>query len=714
MSYLDQFQKNIVNNDLPSVVSLWQEYCLSDEVDPLEFKGILKHVLESGLKHSFGCYVEQSMMLWEKVQEGDDKLEILKLIIDLQTTNDEQLRKLVVDYLREKFNAEERLEEKLKFVGLIDGKKFQYAVRNFDILNHMKEGNFFIHTGGWGIGEVMEISMLRQQITLEFDFVAGYKELSFINAFKTMVPVSKEHFLARRFGFPEEFEAFARKEPVEVIRLLLKDLGDKTAQEIKDEMCELIIPEADWLKWWQAARVRLKKDPQIVSPKSIKGSFVLLKKELSHAERLVQSMATQPNIDKLIEMIYAFMRDFSSSLKNDEFKQKLITQLKEILVDEEISGGQELQILFILQDLGHDQVSDLDMIIGKIQNVEYVLDGVNILSNKKRLMQNMRRVRTDWVEVFLSSMLKTKQNSLRDYYLAELVKEGKSVDENIDLMISQPIKYSLAFLWFFDKLMLGKENTPCVNQKIMERCLESFFVLLHSLEQDLEQRNLVKKMHRFLLKNRFELVRKIFKNASLVVVKEVLLVASKSRTLSDHDQKILVSLAEVVYPQLSKEVEEEEVIIWSTSEGYLKVQERIKEIGTREIVENAKEIEEARALGDLRENSEFKAALEKKSRLQTELKQLSDQFKQMRVLTKDEINESEVGVGTVVSLENKKEKRQYTILGPFDADTEKSILSFQSKIAKGMSGKKVGDVVEVQNQSWKIVKIESFLETTKV
>ena len=51
-----------------------------------------------------------------------------------------------------------------------------------------------------------------------------------------------------------------KDDPDVLIRVLLKDLGPKTAQEIKDELCELVIPEKDWSKWWQAARAKIKKD----------------------------------------------------------------------------------------------------------------------------------------------------------------------------------------------------------------------------------------------------------------------------------------------------------------------------------------------------------------------------------------------------------------------------------------------------------------------
>ncbi|MCH9812064.1 GreA/GreB family elongation factor, partial [bacterium] len=123
-----------------------------------------------------------------------------------------------------------------------------------------------------------------------------------------------------------------------------------------------------------------------------------------------------------------------------------------------------------------------------------------------------------------------------------------------------------------------------------------------------------------------------------------------------------------------------------------------------------KEIEIARAHGDLRENSEYKFAQEKRAALQKEMKNLSAQVKKVRVLSKQDVDLSRVSVGTKVRIAGDGgEEKVYSILGPFDADTEKDIISFQSQLAKVLMDKKVGEKVLINNNTWEVKEIAEAL-----
>ena len=715
MSYLKDFQTHIAKHNYSGVLKLWEEYCAGDELDIEELKAILKSIKHSKMADSFGLHVQEILPLWQITPQSPGSEEIFKLIIDLQTMNDDALAQMTLDFLKAKYPNDPLFNEKIRLIGLRNREKFQGAVSNFELLSHMKIGNYVFHTGGWGVGEIVDFSFVLEQVSIEFDYVPGRKDLSFVTAFKVLIPIPADHFLALRFGNPDLLEKKARKDPVSVIHMLLKDLGPKTTAEIKDELCDLIIPAKEWTRWWQTTRSKLKKDTFIEIPEDIKNNFKLRQTEISHEQKLSDVLQSKPNADTLIEMVYGFLKDFPETLKNEEFKATLKTKLSEALLLTGITPAQSLQIHFFLQDLKEEEESEsIKEIFENCSSVFKLIDEIKIISFKKRCLNYLQQNSEDWSQIFLDLLFYIDISPLRDYILSALL-AAKSVDgliQNLEQLCTHPAKYPSAFIWYFQKV-ISQKTLPFCDKQGRTRFFEGLLVLLSRIEHQPLQRDLVKKIHNLISAGRFAIVRQIMQESSIEDVKEFLLLATKCHSLSDHDQKIFVSLAEVAYPQLAKlhkKEAQEDLTIWTTQEGYQKLQQRIQQIATVETVENAKEIETARAHGDLRENAEFKAALERRDRLQSELKTLSDQMHRARVLSKEDISTQEVGVGAIIDCKNTHgEIISYTILGPWDADPEKNVLSFQSKLASTINGLSVGESFQFQEETFTIEAIHSYL-----
>ncbi|GAB5411460.1 MAG: transcription elongation factor GreA [Chlamydiales bacterium] len=716
MDYYKQFKKHLSNNDYPSFLNLWEEYCESDEIDGLELKEILLAAKEAKITSSFGLYVENILTLWEKINDPELSRETFALVFDLQTANSPELATRAIEYLQARFPDDKDFAHKLKLVGLREQVEFQGSVRNFELLAHMKKGNFVFHSGGWGVGEIMDVSSLREQISIEFDYVSGIKDFSFANAFKVLTPVSKEHFLAMRFGDPDKLEEWAKRDPVAVIRRLLTDLGPKTAAEIKDELVELVIDEKEWPRWWQTARNKLKKDNLIETPDDLRSPFTLRERELTPEERLKQSLEKSPDTDSFIQMVYAFLRDFSLALKKAEFKTSLAEKLVDIIKTEELTDAQELQLYYLLEDLEPTKaLKAKEELIKRFSNIQNVIAKIEIVAYKKRTLVLIHKLRPDWSELFLEMLLTLHQNPLRDYILQTLVEEKKNdeLKTRLETLFQNPSRHPLAMHWYMQKVMQN-DALPFSDAEGKCRVFEAFLSLYYQLERDKGQRDLLKKMQNFLLAGRFANVRQVFQGASKEMVHEFLLLATKCHTLSDHAKKIFHSLAEVVHPSLGTlsskyQDEKEEDVLWTTEEGFNRIKNRMHQIATVETVENAKQVEIARAYGDLRENAEYKSALEQRSRLQSELKSLSDQVGQARVMNATDVDTAKVGVGCVIEcVDNNGKETTFTLLGPWDADPEKNILSFQSKLAKEMTGLEVGATFKSADAEYTIKKIRNY------
>ena len=112
----------------------------------------------------------------------------------------------------------------------------------------------------------------------------------------------------------------------------------------------------------------------------------------------------------------------------------------------------------------------------------------------------------------------------------------------------------------------------------------------------------------------------------------------------------------------------------------------------------SKAIAEAREKGDLRENAEYDAAKEAQGLLEAKIQKLDSDLANARVIDEGTIDTSKVSVLTKVTVTNLTNKKQmtYHLVSEKEADLKVGKISVTSPIGKGLLGKKVGDVAQVQ------------------
>jgi transcription elongation factor GreA len=112
----------------------------------------------------------------------------------------------------------------------------------------------------------------------------------------------------------------------------------------------------------------------------------------------------------------------------------------------------------------------------------------------------------------------------------------------------------------------------------------------------------------------------------------------------------------------------------------------------------SKAIAEAREKGDLKENAEYDAAKEAQGHLEARIQRLDGELANARVIDEATIDTSKVSILTKVTLTNLNNKKQvtYHLVSEKEADLKLGKISVTSPIGKGLLGKHVGDVAEVQ------------------
>jgi transcription elongation factor GreA len=136
-----------------------------------------------------------------------------------------------------------------------------------------------------------------------------------------------------------------------------------------------------------------------------------------------------------------------------------------------------------------------------------------------------------------------------------------------------------------------------------------------------------------------------------------------------------------------------------TPSGLRKLKDELKHLQSVERGKISREIEVARAHGDLKENAEYHAAKEKQSHIEGRILDLNDWIARAEVIDVTKLKGDKVIFGATVVLvdqENDKEVT-YRLVGELEADIKKRLLAVTSPLARGLIGKSVGDIATVQS-----------------
>lgn len=138
-------------------------------------------------------------------------------------------------------------------------------------------------------------------------------------------------------------------------------------------------------------------------------------------------------------------------------------------------------------------------------------------------------------------------------------------------------------------------------------------------------------------------------------------------------------------------------ISYLTEEGFQKLKDELEKMKTVERPAISNMIAEARDKGDLSENAEYDAAKEAQGMLEMKISKLEELLANSRVLDDSKIDKSKVQILSKVKIRNiaNKTVMQYTLVSESEANLKEGKISINTPIAKGLLGKKLGDMVEI-------------------
>jgi transcription elongation factor GreA len=214
----------------------------------------------------------------------------------------------------------------------------------------------------------------------------------------------------------------------------------------------------------------------------------------------------------------------------------------------------------------------------------------------------------------------------------------------------------------------------------------------------------VSKLHRALMDDR-QLLGDIFKKCDVGIARDAMRRLQLSPLFDELTKRSLLARIVKVYPELESMITGAQtqekaaplIVSWSSLE---KRRAEYEELVRTKIPENSKEIALARSYGDLSENFEFKAAKQMQSVLMRRKAELEQMLHNARATSFENVDTSRVSIGTVVTMRNAETNKEetYTILGAWDGDPDRHIISYQTAIGQALLGHEVGDNVSLNSE----------------
>ncbi|HEV2804624.1 MAG TPA: GreA/GreB family elongation factor [Chthoniobacterales bacterium] len=592
------------------------------------------------------------------------------------------------------------------------------TARQADQFEQLRPGTFCLHKS-WGFGRVAEWNLLLNQIVIDFPAKKGHP-MQLAYAADNVTPLSPDHFLTRKATNLAGVRELLKSDPAAVVRNVLESLGGSaTVQQISQMMIGDLFNETEWKRWWTSTTKALKKDGFFHIPAKKTEPLQLRGEKVSRADELIAffNQARQPKEQvAALEQIIKFHNEFdnpeaqlqpivtaieNAAARNQRLNAPLAFELviarDELL--ERCPGLKTTNLSLTLPKLIADEQARLGAILpklpsGKEKKVLQMLPaalGETWTTRALQLMQsNHARAVQQIPPVF---MAEGKQDELRTF-LERGIRDHSATSEIL--------------VW------LCKHRDGEWRGLIMPDLLGT---ILSALERDQHNENSRGSKLRDLLLDDRELIPDMFEGAEASVARDAMRRLMLTPVFDELTKRSLLARIIKLYPELESVITGEQkeeksealVVSWSSLE---KRKAEYEELVNKKIPENSKEIGIARSYGDLRENFEFKAAKEMQAVLMRRKSELEIALHNARGTAFESPDISQVSIGTVVGLRDSDTGKEetYTVLGAWDGDPDRGIISYQTAIGQALLGHKIGEIVtltdDAETRRFAIISIE--------
>jgi transcription elongation GreA/GreB family factor len=694
-----QLKDLLSRGDWDNAQALWLELAeqLSDQPDFLlllvkEFTDAGQPVLAADLASLIAPNIKEAGKFHEW-------LYALKLQVEGKPS-DKQLRADLKDAYSQIYQADPRLKTILAVAELDQPRApLPNAIARTDTLLALQPGGYCQHKS-WGFGRVKSFDTTLGQIVVSFAHNPSHSmQLAYVA--ESLTPVSSEHIEVRKLTDLDGLKRLAAEDPLALLRVvLLSHNRAATTDRIEATLSGSVVPNDQWKKWWEHARKLLKKDPHFEFPAKKTNPVVLRTAPVSQQDELLEAFRDAKGLAQQTDVARQFLKLVdeldNADLMVQEFQDALLDILKKTPVSRQ---AQRIEAAVVLEQLRQHQKAPVEDTMALISNLlAEVRDLPGLLDNLSGPAQ--KRV---------LAVLKT---TAPDRLLREINRlSARDLDEIADLLaqradtIEQWVHNQTASLDLLGWICKSVSSPASRKANPWLDAFQTPSLLLAVLEgiESAPNKTANKKLRDILFEDG-ELVAELLAGAAPETVRTLVRLILSSTVFDELDRRSLMAriIKEHTFAQeylVTTSVKEQPLIVSQAS--YDRRKAELEDIIQKKIPQNSKEIGQARSYGDLRENFEFKAAKDMQKLLMQRRGELERLLGRAQATDFAKVRTDSVQIGTSVTVTDlgTNQSHTYHILGAWDGDPARGIISYPAALAQTLLNKKVGDTVEAAGET---------------
>ncbi len=559
------------------------------------------------------------------------------------------------------------------------------AIAKIETLLALAPGSY-CQQKSWGFGRVKSFDATLGRLIIAFPHNPDHA-LQLAYAGESLTPVSADHLEVRKQTDLAGLQQLATTEPLALLRLVLVSYGHAISSE---RLEPILAPSvvADWKKWWDNTKRLAKRDPHFDVPAKKSAPIVLRTAPVSQQDALLEAFRDAPSLIQKTDIARQFLRIADEiddpELPLQEMQDGLLASLAATKLHLRVV---RLEAAFLLEDMRVPGTFVVDE-LRRVTNLPALFDELSVAS-EKRAVAALKISETDRLIASVNQFSAKTLDQIADL----LAPAAPQILQNVQ---NQAASAEL-LAWICRNISGTSWLQPLSGAVLIQAVLSAM---------EIATAKSAAKLYDLLLKDEMLLV-DLLANAPTDAIRDVARRLLATPAFEELDRRLLMARLVKAFPfvqefLITRTAKEQPFIVSWTS--LRRRQAELDDLIQKRIPQNSKEIAQARSYGDLRENFEYKAAKDTQKVLMRRRGELELLLIRSQGTDFSDAKTDAVNIGTTVTVTDLAtgQPTTYHILGAWDSDTARNIISYPAALAQTLLNKRVGDVVEANSDTGKL------------